>query len=543
MFENFHFLRVEWLWLLGPFVGLILWRLKRTSNKHLRIKTLPTHLQSVLMVGEHGWSRHAPIVLLAIMGLLAIVIASGPSWKRQSSPISEDLAPLVVVLDVSKSMLEKDIAPNRLYRAKRKISELVAQRDGGLTALIAYSGSAHQAMPLTRDKAMLEPLLHAISPNIMPRQGKFEHYALPVIQKTLAGNVTPATILLVTDAVNRDHFADWQSYIESTQHKLIIWGVGNPEILTQQPLEESGLTQLAKSTDGKYVLFTPDDDDIKTIDKAIAYHLSANQDEAAPWLDSGYLLIWFIVPIYLLWGRKGWIVQWCLALTLTSSFFYSPASHAQNWSMVDWWLSQDQQAQYQFDQQNYSQAALLFEDYHWKAFAFYQAGNYQQAENYYRRRDDLPSMLGVGASLMHQKEYIAARNWYQNLLKAHPNQATAEHNLMLVESILEHIDAFGEGQSKSTERQTSRELGDKPQTSEGIEKLVQQEQIIQPQLTADDILNNPNLNEQWMKRVESHQALFLANKFYAQLAREEATATVQIDESDDENVNAEGEIK
>jgi Ca-activated chloride channel family protein len=523
MLESFHFLRPVWLSLFIPFVILIAYRLVRQTGNVTQFNHLPSHLQEALIVGEQGWSRHAPIILLSFIGVLAIFVAAGPSWEREPSPVAQDIAPLVIVLDASNSMLESDLPPSRLHRAKQKIKQLVEQREGGVFALIAYSGSAHQVMPLTKDKSILAPMLDAVSPQVMPYQGKFEHYTLPIIRSSLERSIVSGTVLLLTDAVNRDYIADWQSYTESTGENLIVWGIGNSGIDSIQPFDESTLKLLASSTKGTYVGFTDDGDDIKQINKEINQHLSDEGDQHSPWKDASYPLIWLIVPCYLLWARRGWLVQWCVTILVISSSIYTPNSYAADWAIIDLWASRDQQAQYQIDQGNFKQAAKLFEDYQWKAYAYYQAGDYKQAEIYYRRVDNLDSMQGVGASLMHQKEYVAARDWYKAALTRYPESQVIEQNLALAESILAYISQFTEGQSKSSELQNSRELGDKPQTSEGVEKQVQREQVIQKQLTADEILNNPELNQQWMKRVNGRHELFLANKFYAQLEQGEGT--------------------
>ena len=76
-------------------------------------------------------------------------------------------------------MLETDIAPNRLTRAKQKISDLLATRDGGRNGLVVFAGSAHTAMPLTRDNAVYDPILAAIRPEIMPKAGKRTEQVIP----------------------------------------------------------------------------------------------------------------------------------------------------------------------------------------------------------------------------------------------------------------------------------------------------------------------------------------------------------------------------
>lgn len=516
---DFHFIRPLWLFLFIPFALLIYLRLQRKMKLTQIEMHFPEHLRQALMVGEQGWAKHAPIVLLGVLGLLATMVAAGPTWQRQTSPMGEDIAPLVVVLDVSSSMQQSDIAPSRLYRAKQKIYQLIDERDSGTTALIVYAGSAHLAMPLTRDKAIFKPLLDTIEPSVMPREGKFEQYSLAVIEQTLASESSKGSILLVTDAVSAGSIAPWKAYLQQSQQKLVIFGIGDPEGNAAMPMEKKSLEELADKTNGELVIFSQDDSDIEQLSRLISSQVTQNGDESEPWLDAGYGLIWLIIPVYLLWARRGWIVQWCVIMMVSSATLYSPTTTASDFAFIDLWMTKDQQGQRLYQQQDYEQAAKTFDDPQWKAFSYYQAGEYELSQEYFLRSDTLTAQLGVGAVLAHQKEYVAARRWYKNILKDHPDCETAVSNLALMENIISQIDQFSESQTNNTERQNSKELGDKPQTSEGAEQQIDQNQIIQETLSAEQILNNAALNEQWMKRVESNLAPFLVNKFYLQLEK------------------------
>ncbi len=96
---------------------------------------------------------------------LAILICTGPTWSREPSPFGEDQGALLILLDNSDSMLEEDIAPNRLARAKQKINDLLATRGGGRSGLVVFAGSAHTAMPLTRDTAVFAPFSLPFAPD------------------------------------------------------------------------------------------------------------------------------------------------------------------------------------------------------------------------------------------------------------------------------------------------------------------------------------------------------------------------------------------
>ena len=100
---------------------------------------------------------------------------------------------LVILLDVSSSMEQRDIQPSRLQRAKQKIADLLAMRTDKQTALIVYAGTAHTVLTLTDDQDILKQYLAAITPKIMPRAGKFPEYSLPLVDQVLRESNAPAT--------------------------------------------------------------------------------------------------------------------------------------------------------------------------------------------------------------------------------------------------------------------------------------------------------------------------------------------------------------
>ncbi|CAH7279106.1 TPR domain protein in aerotolerance operon [Vibrio chagasii] len=524
MMDNFHFIRPEWLLLIVPLVVVLIMNWRRNQKQNSWVTHLPKHLSDALRVGESSRVKHLPIILLSVICLAVIVIASGPSWYRQSSPFAEDTTPLVVVLDVSESMLQKDIAPSRLFRAKQKIAELIDLQGKGKTALVVYSGTAHLAMPLTQDIEVFMPLLEAIHPEVMPRAGKFAEYTLPVIDR-LVPETANATILLVTDAVNQLAYRAYQEYFEVKGYQLLIYGVGNQEVLSPLPLEVEALSKLAGSVRGEFVAFTKDSQDIKNLSGKITSFAELSADQAEPWFDASYPLVWMVLVPYLLWFRKGWLVQWCVVASLFYSATYSPNLYAAEFSLVDVWLTRDQQGALYFQDQEYHQAAQVFKNEYWKASAYYQAGEYELAQQFYMRSDTLQGRLGAAASLTNQKEFVAARSLYRDILDLYPNNKEALHNLKIVEDVIAYIDSFTKEQSKSNERQVSKENGDKPQRSDGVKQQVEQAQVIQEVLSAEQILNDPGANEKWMKRVQSDLSSFISTKFALQYQQGAANQT------------------
>ena len=133
--------------------ALLVWRLACTQSADwVWHDIVAEHLLPHLFLKRTGQRRIGPLVLLAIVWALAVVALAGPAWKREPVPFADDSAALVIVVKVTPSMKTEDVQPDRLTRSVQKIHDLLALRSGARSALIAYAGTPHLVMPLTRDE-------------------------------------------------------------------------------------------------------------------------------------------------------------------------------------------------------------------------------------------------------------------------------------------------------------------------------------------------------------------------------------------------------
>ena len=178
--EYFHFLRPAFALLLIPWVAMVLAQNRKQATRDMFGGIISPHLLEHLRLRRVDSRWFNPRNFTKVFMVLTLVLLMGPSWRQQPSPLSQDDAALVILLDVSSSMQQQDIQPSRLQRAKQKISDLLAMRTDKKTALIVYSGTAHTVLSLTADQDILNQYLAAITSKIMPRTGKFPEYTLPI---------------------------------------------------------------------------------------------------------------------------------------------------------------------------------------------------------------------------------------------------------------------------------------------------------------------------------------------------------------------------
>ncbi len=552
--EHFHFLRPWWLLLL-PAWGFVFWVRHQIENQRDMFGgIIAPHLLEHLRLRPGDWHWFNPRFFSTLLFALCLVILMGPTWRQQPSPLNRDDAALVILIDASASMTQRDVQPSRLQRSKQKIADLLALRPDQRTALIAFAGSAHTVLSLTADRDILGQYLNAIEPQIMPRPGKFAEYALPRIDEVLRDIAAPATVLLLTDGVGEATNAAFDDYFDQHQHQLLLLGVGTDR--TEQdlvPLERRNLESLATAAGGRYIDLTVDDNDVRRISRRIDAHFVVVDDAALPWLDSGYVLVFPALALFMMWFRRGWTLTWLwLAVPL---LVLQPATAVQaqgqgpgaqqaqaetqkrqlhdaapdqsdsflasHW-FADLWLTPDQQGLALMYRGRYPEAARRFDSTAYKALAYYYAEDFMNAAEYYSRIDSDNALFNEGNARAHARDYLRAVQRYDRLLARNPGYPGAAPNRAKVQAIIDEINRLSESQQQEAGVSgEDMELGgDDVIPAQGADDLMLSaaERVT---LSAEDILGDPATRDMWLRGVQQDPAVFLASKFHMQLLRAE----------------------
>jgi Ca-activated chloride channel family protein len=538
--QYFHFLRPGWALIFLPY--LVIWLMLRRNavQGDMFDGIIAPHLLEHLRVTRFKSRWMNPRTFTTVLMALFMVILMGPSWRQQPSPLSQDEAALVILLDVSASMSQRDVQPSRLQRARQKIADLLALRPDKRTALIVYAGSAHTVLSLTADQAILQQYLAALEPGIMPRPGKFPEYALIEVDDVLGQSTAPATLVLLGDGLGADSNQAFANYFGRNQHQLLVWGIGTEK--TDKgliPLERNAMEQLASDSGGRYIELTINDSDVAGINRRIDNHFVIREDSALPWLDSGYALVFPALAIFLMWFRKGWTLTWgwlMLPLLLAQSpapvfaaeegiaTDASSASHrnAGHWDASRWfadlWLTPDQQGRILLQRGRYREAATRFDTLNWKALAYYYGEEFMLAAEYFSRSDTDDALFNEANARAHARDYVRSRNRYDRLLARTPDYPGAAQNRDIVQAIIEETNRLSESQQEeSGVSGEDKELGgDEAIPADGADEIsFEQAELIQ--LTAEDILQDQATSDMWLRSVQKNPADFLANKFSMQL--------------------------
>lgn len=305
MVSDFHFLRPWSLFAIPIAVLLWVWQLKRMRPGQELDNQIAPHLLKHLVVPPESTSLITPIRLLLPVWCFAILAVAGPTWTRQPSPFGDDLAELMIVLRVSPSMMTEDLPPSRLEQARGKLSAILKARPGAGTGLIAYDGSSHLVMPVTEDGDVIEHMMEALSPDVMPDEGDALADALAMASQQLQKSNAGGSIMIVTDSVSAISRTDLSS--EPFDLPTVQFFV---PLRTEEALRASGVPAAAKAISASVQTITADDHDVDTlIAKADRAIVSVSEDDATAWQDQGYALVPWIAIASLFWARRGWSVR------------------------------------------------------------------------------------------------------------------------------------------------------------------------------------------------------------------------------------------
>jgi Ca-activated chloride channel family protein len=169
MFRFENPMAFQWFWLL-PIVWLLIVLSGRLAKKRMA-GAFGTKLTSVLTASVSHKKRMIKNVLQTLVLILMIVALARPQAGQSSQEVKSAGVEMMILVDVSESMMAEDLKPNRLEQAKIELSRMIEKLPGHKIGIIAFAGSAALLSPLTNDPSALKMYLDSLSPQSVSSQG------------------------------------------------------------------------------------------------------------------------------------------------------------------------------------------------------------------------------------------------------------------------------------------------------------------------------------------------------------------------------------
>ena len=288
-------------------------------------------------------SRFKPLLKLIVisLGLSCFVLALvNPKIGTQLETVKREGVDIVFAIDVSKSMLAEDIAPNRLEKAKRLVSALLNDLASDRVGIIAYAAQAVPQLPITTDYGAAKMFLQALNTDMLSSQGTAIDAAIDLASGYFNDDEQTNRVLFILSD-GEDHAEE--GTIDAAQRanglgiKIYTLGVGT-ESGSPIPIKRNGIVQEYKKDENGEVVITKRNAGVLTSisESTSAAYLDGNDTQAVlafvreelkqmekkefeakkfvsykdrfqPFLIAGFLL--FLIDIFLLETRTKWIVR------------------------------------------------------------------------------------------------------------------------------------------------------------------------------------------------------------------------------------------
>ncbi|MBP89554.1 MAG: hypothetical protein CMJ64_23065 [Planctomycetaceae bacterium] len=253
------------LWVLPMIGGVLFYARKKRLASAARFAE-QAMLGRLLPATNQGRFLLKSMALLLGLGLL-VTAAARPRWGVYLEDVESRGVDLFVLLDVSKSMLAEDVAPNRLERSKSDIRDLLTHLTGDRVGLIAFAGAAVVRTPLTTDHGFFQLALDEIDPNSAPRGGSLIGDAIrKALEAMEPRHDRDQVIVLITDGEDHDSFPQ-EAVRQAAERgvKVICVGLGDTEEGQRIPVRDEAGNLVYMKHDGQEIWSKMDEDLLKEI--------------------------------------------------------------------------------------------------------------------------------------------------------------------------------------------------------------------------------------------------------------------------------------
>ena len=327
-----------WFWALAiipiiivVFVGLQFWKYK--AQKNFADKALLKRLSP----NQSLFKGILKIVVLSLAFACLAIALVNPKIGTKLETVKREGVDIVFAVDVSKSMLAEDIAPNRLEKSKQLVTQIINNLASDRVGIIAYAGKAFPQLPITTDYASAKMFLNNMNTDMLSSQGTAINEAIE-LSKTYFDDAEQTNRILIIISDGEDHSEMASNVAEEASKegiRIFTIGVGDVKggtipikrngvlinykkdnqgetVITR--LNEETLQQIANDANGVYINGRVTSDVVDQI-RDLLNKMDKKEFEAKEFADYKDQFQWFLgfavfflcIDIFLLERKTAWL--------------------------------------------------------------------------------------------------------------------------------------------------------------------------------------------------------------------------------------------
>ncbi len=258
------------LWLLvipGLLVLHYIWLELAQRHPHLRVSTaVPWTVRGRSFM---SWLRHLPFLLRTFALVMVIIAIARPRSSEQLEKVDTEGIDIILAMDVSTSMLARDLTPDRISASKDIAIEFIAQRPADRMGIVVFAGESFTQCPLTTDRATLINLMKEVQTDLIEDGTAIGNGLATAVARMKDSDAKSRVVILLTDGVNNRGEISPQMAAEIAKTYgvrvytigvgkegmapypvMTPWGVDVQNVKVE--IDEALLSEIAESTGGRY---------------------------------------------------------------------------------------------------------------------------------------------------------------------------------------------------------------------------------------------------------------------------------------------------
>lgn len=500
-----------------------------------------------LSISNQYFSNKTRNIILFLSLIFMIIALARPVTNEKINNSETSLTPIIIAIDVSKSMKAVDLFPNRLEFAKQKLLNILDNSKTEAIGVILFAKSSFLLSPVTEDFNSLKILIKNLDTGINFDNGTNIYSTLETTNKLLK-NYSNKNLLLLTDGGDKENFDEEINFANKNGIKIYTLALAtsngsaikeeNGNYLTTKDGKivnvklNSKIQDLSLKTDGGYIEYSLDNKDIEQILDDINSKSNKEKFEERKYKTYTELFYYpLAIAIFLLliaFSSMPTLKRTKLPIFILFFNFNFTNSQLIASSIFD--FKTIKEANKAYENQDYNKASKEFEKLDSNEFRDYNLANSLYKENKFKEAIDIykniktssndlefKKLHNLGNAYAKNSDFQNAVDSYEKALKL-KNDSTTKENLQLVKKLLDNKKDDNKNQNKQDEQKNNKEnqkqeenKEDSSPKDENKTKKQNQKNLKNEQLEQKEEISNFE-EEKWLKELENQKTNSMLKK-------------------------------